>query len=199
MMIVGSGVYFLTFLPNVIIGYSISDVIAAQWNMFNFHSGLVSSHPYASGWFTWPLILRPILFSYTALPTGYISSITAMGNPLIWWGGLSAMILSLYKGFRYRELPSMFIGILYVSQVTLFAFIPRELFIYHYYPATPLLVLAIVAIMNQYWKGSNEKKVITLFFIASFVLFLSFYPIISGMYVPDSYIKYLRWFKGWSF
>ena len=197
--LVSSLVYFSTYIPYMIIGHGLEDVIKVQWNMFSFHSGLVSAHPYASDWWTWLFMLKPIKFSLNELPSVGISSINAMGNPLIWWGGLAAMILALYNGVKERDLPSLFIGVLFISQLVPYVLISRELFIYHYYPETPLLVLATVGIMNNFWKSPMEKKIIASYILVAFILFLAFYPVISGLYAPNWYIDYLRWLRGWDF
>jgi dolichyl-phosphate-mannose--protein O-mannosyl transferase len=52
--------------------------------MFNYHSKLVDSHPYASPWYEWPLIIRPMWYN-KAIMTVWIATINAMGNPAVWW------------------------------------------------------------------------------------------------------------------
>ena len=37
-------------------------VLENQQFMFNYHSGLVAEHPYASKWYQWILDIRPILY-----------------------------------------------------------------------------------------------------------------------------------------
>jgi dolichyl-phosphate-mannose-protein mannosyltransferase len=74
-------VYFLTYIPSMLAGRSLTDVFNLQWSMFYYHSTLISTHPFASKWWTWPFILRPLWLFLSHLPSNIVSTIVAMGNP----------------------------------------------------------------------------------------------------------------------
>lgn len=81
-------IYLLSYIPYVLCEnhYGLSGIWDFQKFMFNFHSGLTATHPYESPWWQWPLDLRPVWYyiSYR-VPEGMTSTISAFGNPAVWW------------------------------------------------------------------------------------------------------------------
>jgi len=81
-------------------GLSVKGVWKEQLGMFNYHSGLTNdNHSFASPWHEWPLIERPMWF-YSGtefMPSGWVSSISCMGNPAVWWVGAAAMAFVLIR------------------------------------------------------------------------------------------------------
>ena len=45
-------------------------MVALQTEMFNYHDHLVATHPYASSWWQWPILERPISYYYHDFRTG---------------------------------------------------------------------------------------------------------------------------------
>ncbi|MBN2352158.1 MAG: phospholipid carrier-dependent glycosyltransferase [Spirochaetales bacterium] len=66
--------------------------------MYDYHSKLQATHPYSSPWYEWPVMARPIWY-YSGkpyVPDNFTSSISAFGNPAVWWpGSLAAAALAL--------------------------------------------------------------------------------------------------------
>lgn len=101
-------VYSLSFIPVLSVtteGYTIKGLIDAQKNMYNYHSQLVATHPFSSSWWEWPFMKRPVWFfsGGEGLPEGQVSSIVTMGNPLIWWTGIFAMLGAVWLTIRNKE------------------------------------------------------------------------------------------------
>lgn len=74
--------------------------------MYGFHVNLKTPHGYQSNPFTWLFNIRPVSFFYEGQDAGTngcgpayncSEAITALGNPLIWWGAAGAVILVLYR------------------------------------------------------------------------------------------------------
>ncbi|NES93114.1 MAG: dolichyl-phosphate-mannose--protein O-mannosyl transferase, partial [Okeania sp. SIO2B9] len=109
--------YSLLWIPHIILNpkYGFWEM---QKQIFSYHQRIGSgpdTHPYCAQWFTWPLMLRPVVYFYkntglldqpeASLPplpsdignpkvNPLIYDVHAMGNPALWW--LSAVaILSL--------------------------------------------------------------------------------------------------------
>lgn len=64
--------------------------------VWNYHAYLDAKHPYASPWWSWPLLRHPVLF--------YLDGsrrISATGNPILWWGG-SAFVLFTVGSIAWR-------------------------------------------------------------------------------------------------
>jgi dolichyl-phosphate-mannose-protein mannosyltransferase len=165
--------------------------------MFSYHSKLVATHSYSSWWWQWILDARPILyFSSTAMGNGMKSAFAAFGNPVVWWGGFMAIIAMGYQTFKNKDGKAFFILIGYLSQILPWLFITRIVFVYHYFPSTLFLVIALAHVLNTIWEraqGRYKHAVFGFTGVAVF-LFIMFYPVISGMTAPQVYLKYiLRW------
>ncbi len=195
----GGLIYFVTYIPWLAIGHTLGDLFNLQLLMLGFHSGLPPGHPFASPWITWPLMLRPIRFALDYLPGEAVSTINAMGNPLIWWFGFAAVIIGAVNAVKTRKMNLVFLVVVYFAQILPYALISRDTFIYHYYPEVPVLVLLIAGVLNEFWAEPGAKKYITLYFVAVVVVFVAFYPVISGYPAPTWYVRDLKLFRAWDF
>jgi predicted membrane-bound dolichyl-phosphate-mannose-protein mannosyltransferase len=195
----GGLIYFATYIPWLTMGHTLGDLFNLQLSMLGFHSTLPPGHLFASAWTTWPLILRPMRFSLDHLPGAAESTINAMGNPLIWWFGFAAIILSVVNAVKDRKSNFMFLVVIYLAQLLPYALISRDTFIYHYYPEVPILALAIAGVLDEFWAEPGARKYIVLYFVAVAVVFVAYYPVISGYPAPTWYIRVLKLFQGWDF
>jgi predicted membrane-bound dolichyl-phosphate-mannose-protein mannosyltransferase len=196
--LIGAGVYFATWIPYAGLGHDLGDIWAAQWGMLGYHSDMGQyTHPNASGWYEWPLALKFLPFTSDRLPGDIYSGISALGNPILWWIGLVAIILSILDAAKLKW-PHLFLGALYLAQLIPYALISRYLFIYHYYAEVPLLALATAGLTHELWYTPRQRKYIILLIAIAAIAFAAFYPVISGQIVPRWYIDYLR-VLGWRF
>ena len=170
-------------------------VWANQILMFSYHSGLESAHPYSSVWWQWLLNAQPI--KYTDIYIGELrSSFSAFGNPVVWWGGLIAMLMMLVRVLRYHDGKALFILLGYLSQLLPWIPVTRIVFIYHYFPGTLFLVLALGHIFSviRERKRKGHRLAVYGFTAATGLVFALFYPALSGLPVPHWYFeKLLRW------
>jgi len=210
-------IYFLTFIPDMIVGRSIVDVLGLQGSMYIYHSTLSATHPFSSAWWSWPLILRPVWLYVSYLPLDMKSTITLLGNPAVWWSGFISIIIVTAKaipGRFWKKLPklqilaknqpsvdwiALFIVVVFFFQWVPYVFISRITFIYHYYLNVPLLCLASAYLVSKCWP-SKWGKIATIALLAAVViLFALFYPIISGKPSSTTSIESLKWFESWVF
>jgi dolichyl-phosphate-mannose--protein O-mannosyl transferase len=78
--------------------------------------------------------------------------------------------------------------------------VSRIAFIYHFFPVLPFVMLSIVYVlksMSEKYRGWCYIAYIYLAGVA--VLFVVFYPALSGMEVSQGYIEHLKWLKSWYF
>jgi dolichyl-phosphate-mannose-protein mannosyltransferase len=192
-------VYFLTYIPRIILGASLSHVFGLQWSMFNYHATLVSTHSYASQWWSWPLILRPVLLFIAHLPNDVVSTIVAMGNPAVWWVGFASIIAVAGLAIRKRRFTPLFIVVLFFFSWLPYVLISRTTYLYHFYVSIPFLCLATAYFVNKYW-SNRWGKVATLAYFSVVVMFFGlFYPVISGIPTPTSWMEMIRWLESWVF
>lgn len=198
-------IYFLSYIPVFkVLGTEnyISEVISSQKHMFNYHSGVDTSHPYASLWWQWPLMIRPVYYYLTPVrESGQWGSIASFGNPAVWWGGLLAMFATAWTGFKKKDKRVIFIWVGYLCILLPWAFSPRKItFLYHYFACVPFLILAIVYFIdNLLSRKPKAKKWVYVYLVLVAVLFVVFYPTLSGMKVPHWYTQCLKWLPTWVF
>ena len=134
--------------------------------MLGYHSepGRGMDHDFYSPWYQWPVIGKPMWYASNAFePTGYESSIMALGNPAVWWGGLIAMAACLLVWIsrhvrRDRTLtpftkdddtrPALLL-LCYFGQLLPWILVPRGTYIYHYFPCVPFLILAMCLMLEM--------------------------------------------------
>jgi dolichyl-phosphate-mannose--protein O-mannosyl transferase len=122
-----------------------------------------------------------------------------MGNPLLWWLGLAAVIVATVKGIQERKPVLIFLVAVYLSQILPYVLVSRDTFIYHYYPEVPILALLVAGLLEEFWAERGSKKYVLLYLAAVGVAFAFFYPAISGVPVQPSYIEHLRLMRAWDF
>ena len=206
-IIIPLAIYMLSYIPYVTTpGYGFLDIFSNQAGMLKYHSKdvLNATHPYSSRFWEWPFMRRPLLTYYgTDLPEGMSSSMTIMGNPAIWWFGIPALAASFIIAVRKRDKKMTVIFTAIAFQYLPWFGITRIVFIYHFFSSVPFMILSIVYIIKNLLESSRSqmKYVIFGYLTLVLVLFILFYPVLSGLEVPRSYVlDYLQWFKNkWTF
>ena len=101
------------------------------------------------------------------------------------------------RGKGSRELTFLLVG--FASMYLPWVLVPRVAFIYHFFPCVIFVVLGIVYFIKRFVeKDPKEKKYVYLYLAAVFVLFLAFYPVLTGIAVPTAYVENcLRWLPSW--
>ena len=110
---------------------AVRNIVAIEAAGLRYHSLECHGHPYASRWYTWPLMVRPVLMYASTDPQmdgsgSGLASITDMGNPALWWIGIFALLFCAWRmlagPWEFRLLVSV-IGAasLYVMVVTFLA------------------------------------------------------------------------------
>ncbi len=205
-------IYYLSYLPylnsvgieEAFSGSAVHAVLENQKGMYDYHSKLVATHPFASSWWSWPFNFKPLwIYSNSYSGPGMKGSIVSMGNPLIWFCGVMAFILLLYQLLamkRFSIMHVVFIG--FFSLYLPWVLVSRITYIYHFYPPLPLFLVMIAFALEPFWQqGKDGRRVIYAFFSLALVLFIIFYPVLSGTEISQTYVeRYLKWFpKDWTF
>lgn len=183
-----------------------SAVWAEQGHMLSYHASISwNTHHFESPWYEWPLIVKPMWY-YTGsayLPGDQVSSISCMGNPVVWWGGLVALLWVFARlltvGRRDRRYQC--IAVAFLSGFLPWVLVPRPTYIYHYFTSVPFIILATLALFEWIRSRSLLAYRVTraLYYAGALLLFAGFYPLLSGLPIPRSYAQYLRWFNWLNF
>lgn len=198
-------------------------VIKNQKYMFNYHSTLEATHPYQSQWWKWVFDVRPILYYLEYFDDGTKSTFGAFGNPLFWWAGIGCMASVAVTAVRRRDAIGLFILIGYFSELVPWMGISRCAFIYHYFPSTVFLALALGYQMEGMCRAKERAaferlvprgelgeidsplhieqpvlcdRVIFIFAGLCVLCFIVFYPVLTGVRISSVHARLLRWFGG---
>ncbi len=200
-VVIPFAVYFLSFVP-VFRCEKTTDFIGTfirwQTNMFDYHANLDADHFFSSMWYTWPLIIKPIWYSVTRVGN-MVSSISSFGNPLVWLPMVPALILAAVNGFKQKDKTAIPLVCGYLGCFLPWVLVSRTAFIYHYFPATIFGILAIGAFFNKQTENPKGRKAITAYCFAVFVLFIVFFPVLSGVPASQNYIDRLELLPTWYF
>lgn len=205
-VLIPCAIYYLSYIPygiavgqrNIFSADYLRIVLDNQSYMFNYHSGVVAEHPYSSRWYQWMLDIRPILYYLEYLPDGSRSSFGAWVNPVLCWGGLMSLFYTGYLALARRDMRSGFILVSYLAQLLPWIPIARLTFAYHYFPCTVFLALSLGQMFNLCRLNSkNWKMQLGLFVLLSTLVFMLFYPALSG--APRGNTDILRWLPSWPF
>ena len=193
-------VYLLSYIPFQRLYPEQNVVMLAVENarsMFSYHVATVAEHPYASEWYQWLVDWRPLLDSYTAFPDGRTGTVSTFLNPLLCWGGLLALFHQFYLWKKRRDRNALFLIVCYGAMVLPWLFIHRTVFIYQYFIGGCLLPLMFA---NSCLQFRQSRALMAGISVASLLLFLAFFPVLSGLPVSPAYVRtFLTWLPSWIF
>lgn len=209
LILVPMGVYFLTFLPYLFFHkgdgthYALLDLIPMQLTMWKGQVSIVTPHPYMSKWTSWPLMTRPICYAFDKEGEGFFRCVLFLGNPLIMWGGLLALLYCIWGWITYRSREAFLILSFYAAFYLGWAFIPRNIsYYYYYYPAGMTLSMAIAFCFHSWETGKSfllgRLQVLRWAFLTACILvFIIFYPILAAVKVSLAEYHMRMWFPSW--
>jgi len=191
-IIIPATFYLLCFIPMVhgTPSQAFQQFLNWQALMYHYHSTLNATHPFSSLWWQWPIMMKPLFYYTQTFPNGLKAGMDLFGNPVVWWGGMVAFAFCLFAIIKYRSKNAAFLVIGYVLSYLPWVFITRLTFIYHYFPMTIFCVLMIGATLHHFKSTALNRTVIAL----ALVLFIMYYPIITGIPTSPWYVDtFLRW------
>ncbi len=141
--------YLAPFVP--LYGLSLSDLIEAQRRIFADNTtSAIAGHTYMSAWPTWPFLVRPVWFLFDKIGEDRISAVVFLGNPVVLWPALLALLVTLRDFIVARRRDALLILAFYLGPYLAWAMLPRALsFIYYYLPAATAASLALVHALRR--------------------------------------------------
>lgn len=167
--------------------FSLADWWQCQVSMFNYHATLQATHPFESRWYTWLLGLRPVWYYRNAyLPYGMKASIAGMAGPVICAVGLAALLGLLWRQVSGRgSRQGLCVLILYGTQLIPWMRVSRCTFLYHYFPSSVFCLAALALVLARMRNEALAKRLAAGLCAVAGVLFVVFYPALSGLPIPD--------------
>ncbi len=155
-----SAVFYLAcFLPHYYLGWwgGIADLFHYYKDVMWYEKSVsTATHPYASPWWSWPLMLRPVAYWQDFKDLGPVATIWGAGNPILWWGVIPAMSITAVRAIERPGLTRTFLVIAYLANYVIWIPIGRILFLYHYMPSVFIGYLALAGILDDFWQGDCE-------------------------------------------
>lgn len=189
-------VYMATWVPYFTLGHSMREFLQFQRYMFDFHASLRAGHPYQSEWWSWPLLLRPIWYEFEKVQEGFFRGLLAIGNPVLWWGSLAALIYLGREVVQRRDPASAFVVIGFLVSYVPYAFIGRALFLYHMLPALPFMALAASLAASRI-RARLGVVIPLLYLTAATAWFVAYYPLLASLPIASARFYRLMWFGRW--
>jgi dolichyl-phosphate-mannose-protein mannosyltransferase len=184
--------------------------------MLQFHQGMdntISTHPYCSPWYSWPLLQRPMAYWHEA-KNNLTYTVHGLGNPILWWLSFAAIIaltftcLSIFLPTQWRARPSLpespppiptYLVINYALNWLPWALVGRCTFIYHYMSASVLSFIALAWLLSRWFTLPNRLWQIgaSLMLVAIATTFLYFLPLALGLPLTLEALSQRWWLKSW--
>jgi hypothetical protein len=190
-------IYWISYIPFFTLGHSFSDLIYLQQQMYWYHSGTVAhaTHPYSSVWWQWPIEQIPISYYYKDFRAAAdvanagaccVAEILALPNPAVFLLGLIAVPFVAWRAWCERNKGYALLVVAYCMQWLPYAFTPRLMFEYHFFPNLAVIVLCDVVLIRAIWNRLAARTLDTArFALAGYGalvigLFAFFYPVLAG-------------------
>jgi len=206
-------IYFASYTPYYIYAsgqsasYGFKDMTSTFWNyqtfMYNYHSNLNATHPYQSSWYSWPFTIKPMWYYYNSYisGTGEVSTLSASGNPAVWWvstiGAAVLLALRVTKKIKPdRALQIFFVGVL--ANYLPWVLVKRCTFIYHFFATVPFILMATVYLLQKMEQKYGRDAAFVKWVWVGFALlfFILLYPGISGLAVPADWAAFIAKLPG---
>lgn len=196
----------------------VPDALRSLWHYhgeaWRFHVGLNSPHSYASNPLSWPFQSRPTSFSWETVkevtpqcPSGNCAAeVLALGNPVIWWAGIVAMVHQLWRWAGRRDWRSgaVLCGIA-AGWLPWLLYLDRTIFTFYTVVYAPFLVMALAMSLGtvigpkdatesrRQWGAFAAGAVI----VAAVIVAWWMYPIWTGVLLPYDQWQLRMWMPTW--
>jgi dolichyl-phosphate-mannose-protein mannosyltransferase len=167
---------------------SMAGMMRSNWQLLQHHAGFtVWDNAASSKWYTWPLLLHPIVMHHENIGHGMVRATSTIGNLLLWFS-TTAAILAAIVGFGhalYRRLRKRIpiaaqqwsAGLVLLGMVALmlpFIVTHRQSYIFHYFGAYGLGLGLLAGLLVRLEKRASLA-------VLGFVLCAA---VVSMLYLP---------------
>ena len=178
---------------------NIDTLIVQTKDMYHYHSTLKAYHFFTSDFYTWPISYKPVWYYTNSSDDNHRQTISGIGNIAIWWVGVLALIYLLWKIIFRKDIQSLNLLVMFLCLYLPYLFIGRIMFLYHYFPAIFLMMLAIVVLISDIEKRWHHLRILPIYLLLVLLVFILYYPVVSGTEVSNDYLDSLRLLKSWTF
>ncbi|MFI5957783.1 dolichyl-phosphate-mannose--protein mannosyltransferase [Cryptosporangium sp. NPDC051539] len=207
---------------------SIGNLWEYHVHAYEFHTGLHAKHDYQSTPWSWLFLGRPVAYYYSSDggcgAENCSAEVLALGNPLIWWAFIPALVMTGWRWLARRDWRAGAILLMSLGAgIVPWTFYPtRTMFFFYTLPALPFLVLAVtlglgmvlgpgalqqtevvpdrVRLMEPV--TDRDRRLVGAVAVAAYLLvvavtFAYFYPIYTGEQLTYESWHSRMWFDSW--
>lgn len=189
-------IYLGVYIQFFWMGHTLAQWVELQRQMWYYHTSLKATHAWASSPWTWPLMIKPVWYYVNYLGDN-IQNVFAMGNPLIWWAFLPAIVFvgSRWRDGKFRSISLGLVLLGFLGQWLPWFASPRIAFLYHFLPSLPFGVLAVAYALAQLLR--NQRLLVVGYLAAVVIVFVYFYPQYSALTVSRDFAEQHYWLSSW--
>ena len=125
-------------------GEGILSAISLNVHMFSDHwTNLLTPHRYASPWWTWPLLRRPVWWGFESYPmlaldgSQVVEGIISIGNPVVFAAIPIAVVWGFVKAYREQSLYASVMLLGLFSQWLQWSWVPQNTYMHYFYTVLP--------------------------------------------------------------
>jgi hypothetical protein len=154
--------------------FSVAEFAAIHKSIWHFNSNTISNRAITMPWYRWPFNLNP------QRGLSYL-----VGNPLVAWGGLAAMLVCLRRFCKAVTFQEGLVFLLFAANYLQWSVTPEKgIFYYYYYPAVMILGVTIAVAMRSLPARVLGVRISLVLLIAAGVYFLRCYPQMAHLQAP---------------
>jgi dolichyl-phosphate-mannose-protein mannosyltransferase len=163
-------------------------------------------NPWGSPWWSWPLMLRPIRFFFDPnAAEGQVRVISAIGNPVLWYGSTLAVVAGLFEVgrrliIRKPVVDDPIVPILLGYVFLLLPWVPgtRIPYIYNYLPSYAFALMALVYWLCRLWGRRPWGPWVVVAFTALALASALFYvPMATSLPISPEFLQQHVWRGSW--
>ena len=156
------------------IPFSLHELASINIFMWHFNRTTVTNPFLISPWYSWPLNLKP------QRSLSYL-----VGNPVVTWAGLLALVLCLRRFWKELALPEALILLLFAANFLQWAVTPQSgLYYYYYYPCVMVLGMAIAVALRSLPARVFRVRLSLVFLLSAAIVFVRCYPQMAHLDAP---------------
>lgn len=192
-------VYVLAYGQFFLEGYSLSQFIDLQQEMYHVHATIRDGNTLASRWWQWPLALSNVWFGNRVWEDGDVATIYANGNPVLYWAFLPSIIWLTGRWVAQRNPAVIVLAIGFFGQWLPWMFIDRSTYTYHFLPSVPFGCVAVAMLLVHLFQGNTgwRRTVAVEYVVLVVLVFAFFYPIYSYFPISEEALALRMWFPSW--
>ena len=193
---------------------ALSSLLHYHSEIWNFHVGLTTEHAYASNPWSWLFQSRPTSFQWADIKdrtqgcqVDYCASeVLALGNPVIWWAGILAVVYQVWRWLGKRDWRSaaVLVGIA-AGWLPWMMYLNRTIFTFYTVVFVPFLAIALAmsaaALLGPHDATAQRKQrgMIAIVILVAAVIAAAwwFYPVWTGLPIPYNQWQMRMWMPTW--